>query len=475
MRIVQTFWTAGQDPQKHAFSWLHPEYNLMSWALSCLSLREHYDEVALYTDSEGKRILIDELHLPYTEVNVIYDDFPCLPQHWALAKIKTYSLQTRPFLHVDGDVYVPKPFSEEILQAPLIAQNREIGTGYYRKMMDRILSYPSIRLPEFVEERLEEETVASYNMGIFGGSDLDFIHRYCEEAFQFINENRMNDPECRHSRVWCNILFEQIFLAVMADRENRDVASVLGRPMRDEGYTGKEFCDLLHFEEKQFFHILGGHKRNSGICEMLARTLFAISSERFLHLVQMFPTLNIRFNSDSFLPDLSVSVEMCIARYEDFLISAEKEWREIPALKIFEQERASLSSLSLMDIASDNIDKMIVCRNPYIKVFEFHLPWNPKATDIIRGKLKVKPCQIDFDVLVTPALQGRGIGETSLGNLGHNILVALNTKKIPISELYEKLTPCFYPAMKKDEEKCKKSFLKEIKYMMFHNIISISN
>ena len=64
MRIVQTFWTAGQDPLKHAFGWLHPEYNLMSWALSCLSLREHYDEVALYTDSEGKRILIDKLRFP---------------------------------------------------------------------------------------------------------------------------------------------------------------------------------------------------------------------------------------------------------------------------------------------------------------------------------------------------------------------------------------------------------------------------
>ena len=64
MRIVQTFWTAGQDPLKHAFGWLHPEYNLMSWALSCLSLREHYDEVALYTDSEGKRILINKLRFP---------------------------------------------------------------------------------------------------------------------------------------------------------------------------------------------------------------------------------------------------------------------------------------------------------------------------------------------------------------------------------------------------------------------------
>ena len=54
----------GQDPLKHTFGWLHPEYNLMSWALSCLSLREHYDEVALYTDSEGKRILIDKLRFP---------------------------------------------------------------------------------------------------------------------------------------------------------------------------------------------------------------------------------------------------------------------------------------------------------------------------------------------------------------------------------------------------------------------------
>ena len=42
MKIIQTFWTVGQDPLKHRFGWAHPEYNLMSWALSCLSLREHY-------------------------------------------------------------------------------------------------------------------------------------------------------------------------------------------------------------------------------------------------------------------------------------------------------------------------------------------------------------------------------------------------------------------------------------------------
>ncbi|MBO4642379.1 MAG: hypothetical protein J5661_05940, partial [Bacteroidaceae bacterium] len=139
MRIVQTFWSGGKSLLQDGFGWLHPEYNLMSWALSCLSLREHYDEVALYTDSEGKRILIDELHLPYTEVNVVFDDFPCLPQHWALAKIKTYSLQTKPFLHVDGDVYLPALVPLKIISSPLIAQNKEVGTDYYKDMMQRVL------------------------------------------------------------------------------------------------------------------------------------------------------------------------------------------------------------------------------------------------------------------------------------------------------------------------------------------------
>ena len=59
MKIIQTFWTAGQDPLKHSFGWIHPEYNLMSWALSCLSLREHYDEVE-QTGSISRIIFLKE-------------------------------------------------------------------------------------------------------------------------------------------------------------------------------------------------------------------------------------------------------------------------------------------------------------------------------------------------------------------------------------------------------------------------------
>ena len=150
MRIVQTLWTASSRLTNNSFAWPHPEFNLMSWALSCLSLKEHYDEVALYTDSEGKRILVDELCLPYSEVHVVYDDLKCLPQHWAMAKVMTYSVQASPFLHVDGDVYVPQPFSDEIISASLIAQNREIGTIYYWRMLNNILSHKEIEIPFFM-------------------------------------------------------------------------------------------------------------------------------------------------------------------------------------------------------------------------------------------------------------------------------------------------------------------------------------
>ena len=46
------------------FGCKHPELHFMSWALSCLSLREHYDAVMLYTDSAGFGVLVNKLRLP---------------------------------------------------------------------------------------------------------------------------------------------------------------------------------------------------------------------------------------------------------------------------------------------------------------------------------------------------------------------------------------------------------------------------
>ena len=337
MRIVQTFWTAGQDPLKHSFGWSHPQYNLMSWALSCLSLREHYDDVELYTDSAGYHILIEVLGLPYTKTHVVFDDFKCLPHHWALAKIKTYSMQTEPFIHVDGDIYVPKPLPKDVEDAPLVAQNREIGTSYYKWMMDCILSYKDIIIPDYIKVGLSTDSVASYNMGMFGGKDIEFIHDYCAEVFLFMDSNSMNDSSIKHSAVDCNVFFEQVMFAVLADISQRQVFNILGRPMIDEGYMAKDFCALRYYEEKPFFHILGGHKRNQGVSNMIEGTLIRKYPKFYHYIAKLF-----------------------YQRHSLWLESSQVD-------EILLQEQKISSAFLFIDASSDQKDEFVISINPLLE------------------------------------------------------------------------------------------------------------
>ena len=51
MKIVQTFWHGNNSLLDNSFGWMNPQYHLMSWALSCLSLKDNYQNIVLYTDS----------------------------------------------------------------------------------------------------------------------------------------------------------------------------------------------------------------------------------------------------------------------------------------------------------------------------------------------------------------------------------------------------------------------------------------
>ena len=106
MKVVQTFWSGNKNPLTNSYGWLNPELNIMSWALSCMSLKEQYDEVVLYTDSAGYSVFHDMLNLPYTRFELAYDHIECKPDHWAYPKLLTYSFQKQPFIHVDGDVFL---------------------------------------------------------------------------------------------------------------------------------------------------------------------------------------------------------------------------------------------------------------------------------------------------------------------------------------------------------------------------------
>ncbi len=474
MRIVQTFWTAGRDPLEHAFGWLRPEYNLMSWTLSCLSLREHYDEVALYTDEQGKHVLIDLLHLPYTEVNVVYDETLCLPQHWAYAKIKTYSLQTKPFLHVDGDVFLPKPVPKDIIGTPLIAQNREIGTGYYKSMMDNILAYPEITLPDYILDALQDKSIMSFNMGIFGGSDLKFIHHYCQEAFRFLEENRMNDSSLKHSGVWCNILFEQIFLAVLARKQSVQV-ECLTRPMMDEGYSGDEFCDFPRYEEKQLFHLLGGHKRVEANCEMMGQTLVRLYPNYLLRILSLFPGRHIRMSQWERPQKIGLSVQMSLAQYEDILDKKVIEWFDIPIKDMLEEEERTANYVFFEKVEEQDREELELSCNPRIELFVIPSDWHKKAIRMLKQRLGCEPQYPLEYVALVPALMKSGVKEVPIVKFQLDILNLLKARRngVKWKDLHEELMKRFTLKSETSRKGASRLVRDEVIYMIQKGLINI--
>ena len=160
MKIIQSFWSAGKDVYADGFGWKHPELHFMSWALSCLSLREHYDDVTLYTDSAGYDVLINKLRLPYTRVEVCFDNLKCLPRYWGYTKILAYARQSEPFVYIDSDIYLPRPLPKRLERAALVAQNREYGTAYYKSMTNDMLSRPGLRIPPELYDGVAAESVA---------------------------------------------------------------------------------------------------------------------------------------------------------------------------------------------------------------------------------------------------------------------------------------------------------------------------
>jgi len=443
IRIIQTFWSGDHNPLECGYGWSHAEHNLMSWALSCHSLREHYSHTELYTDQRGYETLVEILRLPYTKVHVVYDDSLCLPQHWALAKIRTYAMQTEPFLHIDGDIYVPRPLSQEALSAPLVAQNREVGTVYYRRMMENVQRHGEIKLPPYITDALRNDSVASYNMGMFGGTDLGFIHRYCQESFSFLKRNHMNDRSHPNSRVCCNILFEQVFFAVLADLEDRKVTSMLGRAVRDEGYSGHEFCDLSYWSQRPFFHLLGGHKHNPYNVDMLRLTLLRLYPDVLERITSLFYKCHKRLSADDLCESTIPSIERSIAQYEDVVEKIRRKWSHLSNDGLLQWER-ELSKSIVFEQSDEDARKVLIMEcNPWLEWYHFHESFHPLALHLLHRRLGIEEQYPLTDVVMVPRLFDEGIREIPVVNVQKKALLLLQERPMVYGELEETLMKDF--------------------------------
>jgi hypothetical protein len=466
MKMVQTFWSGKRSMMNEGFGWLHPRNHLMAWALSCLKLKDQGLPVVLYTDSEGCDILVNKLQLPYSDVIVKYDDLPCQSCQWAYAKVRTYSLQKEPFIHVDSDIFLSQPFTRSILESGLVVQNKEHGTSYYKQMADSLLSRP-VKIADYFEKKLRKESISSYNMGIFGGHDLDFIDYYCHEVFRFFDENNMNDVAGPISNVECNVIFEQMFFAILAEKEQHPVTSVLEREVNDKGYTREEFCDLQHDGKKPFFHIIGGHKQNKTICDLIEKVLLRNYPDYFERILSLFPSRILRLgqNKMSFVPK-----ESCMKQYKDFLSQTERKWQGLSNKKLFIIEQGISHSLDFLNATEEERNKMPIRCHPYLSLFTIPTSWPFGAKKLFKTRLATESIKVFSDIAVFPSFIGPCIKEVAIDDLGFDIL-ELAEKSITYESLYVSLIPYFNRKMQNNSLELRRCVDKEMAYLLYQGAI----
>ena len=297
------------------FGWLAPEYNLMSWALSSLQLKKFYKNITLYADSNSAKMLIDTLQLPYTNVICELDALQNYhPELWAIPKVYAYSKQESPFLHVDGDVYIWKAFSNELMNSGLIAQNMEAATVYYETKLKELETFLKYFPIEIVEERKSKNPVYAYNAGIFGGHDIEFFKKYTSKAFEFVNRN--SGAFTNITVTDFNIFFEQYLFYCMVKTENKKVNVLFNKVIGDNEYTGLgDFAEVPY--NKQYLHLLGVYKRNAVVCQQLADRLRLDYPEYYYKIISLYKRNLAPLQRDYYYNCRCIDEKSLVQRYRD--------------------------------------------------------------------------------------------------------------------------------------------------------------
>lgn len=224
MRAVCSFWS---KPYRRytGHTWREPKHHWLAWALSVSLARRHYRETQLVTDTAGRALLIDGLGLTFDEVSTDLDALDNVePGWWALGKLVAYSLQDRPFVHLDSDVFLWRQLPTSLTSAPVFAQCPEqhgLGDSFRdMRRIEHVFEQRQARPP--VEWLWASSRIANgfrkENCGIVGGTRADFLRHYALSALKMVTDPA-NAAAWRELTVKSNynMLVEQFLLAACVD------------------------------------------------------------------------------------------------------------------------------------------------------------------------------------------------------------------------------------------------------------------
>ena len=293
MRAVWSFWSkpfyAG-----NGWHWREPIHHLLAWGLSLRLARSHYPETALITDSPGKALLINQLGLTFTHVSTELDRLDNEDTAWwALGKLVAYSLQDKPFVHLDTDVFLWRPLPGRISRAPVLAQYLEnYPSGCEPRIVEDAFARDGLNLPpEWEWSRSHQgQRFRQINCGILGGTNVAFIQHYARLALDLVQNPR-------NSAAWASILYkkeglnpvvEQFFLLACLDFHRFDPAKSFGEvhikylfPSSDTAFNPNYAARL------GFTHLIGDAKKDANVARRLEERAQREDEDFYRHCIRL--------------------------------------------------------------------------------------------------------------------------------------------------------------------------------------------
>lgn len=207
MRVIQSFWSA-PGGNHH---WPTMRHFLASQLLSLESARRVYGAVHLYTDTPGAT-LFDRAGINYDSVTLALDGPAPDPRWWVWGKLRAYSLQTGPFVHIDADAYLWGELPPAVEGADLICQSLDTwatATIDFGAIYDRPRQAMEGLLQPVPGYWQHAEDGIAINAGIIGGRRWDILRAYAQDVLSLLADpSRLDGLDAEH-RHWAPVFLEQ--------------------------------------------------------------------------------------------------------------------------------------------------------------------------------------------------------------------------------------------------------------------------
>lgn len=276
MQYVWSLWTKPLNGIRGS-GWKSEKDHLLSWILSVETARRHGKTTCLITDDLGAKVLIEDLNLPFDRVStdlnkLAYSD----PDWWAIGKVYSYSIQKKPFMHIDSDVFLWSPLPAELISAPVFAQCPEThhcGTSSYRcAEFEFAIASVNGWIPEELDYYVPDcGFYKAVSCGILGANRVDFIQHFALSSLKMMTHPRNKDAwKLLTDKNGVSLIFEQQFLAACLEFHNSNSVS----PFHDIkiSYLFPSLYEAVHSaKDVGYTHLLGDTKKNPHIVKRLEK------------------------------------------------------------------------------------------------------------------------------------------------------------------------------------------------------------